>query len=70
MIFDIKDAILILGGLILTTIFFVDYVVNSGSTDEECPHCFADFQSIGIRKCIDCGLEQPIKKPSYPKHQR
>ena len=71
MIFDIKDAFLITGGLILIVFWFVDYVVkNDKAYQDECPHCFADFQSTGTRKCIDCGLEESIKKPHYPKHQR
>lgn len=71
MIFDIKAAFLIAGGLIMIIFWLVDYTVKSDEKEHElCNHCFADFQSTGKRMCIDCGLEIPIKKPHYPKHQR
>lgn len=70
MIFDIKDAFLIAGGLILSVFFFVDYVVAKSNHTDECDHCFADYQSTGKRTCIDCGYSEEIRKPHYPKHQR
>ena len=71
MIFDIKDAFLITGGLIFAVFGFVDYFVKHNVTDpDSCNHCFADYQSTGIRKCIDCGYEETIKKTHYPHHQR
>jgi rRNA maturation endonuclease Nob1 len=67
MIFDLYDALLITVGLICAVFAFVDYKVKG---EIECKHCFAEFQSTGKRKCIDCGYEETIRKPYYPKHQR
>lgn len=72
MIFDIKDAILIVGGVIVFAFLITEYTLamRERESDDECEHYFAEFQSTGTRKCIDCGLEEKITKPHYPKHQR
>lgn len=72
MIFDLKDAILILVSVAILAFCFAEYALAWGipNDDDECDHCFADFQSTGKRHCIDCGYEEDIKKPHYPKHQR
>lgn len=71
MIFDIKDSILILGGVLIVAFCITEYALALGGKDDnECDHCFADFQSTGKRQCIDCGYEESITKPHYPKHQR
>jgi hypothetical protein len=70
MIFDIKDAFLIAGGLILAVLFFVEWVTYSDKK-ETCEHKnWANYQSTGKQICIDCGVMKEIKKPHYPKHQR
>jgi hypothetical protein len=71
MIFDIKDAFLIAGGLIFTVFFFVDYLTKNDLLDDEpCTHTFIKYQSTGKKTCIDCGYSQDITEPHYPKHQR
>lgn len=71
MIFNIQDAFLILGGVIIVACFITEYALSLSTKDgEECDHCFAEFQSTGTRRCIDCGFEESITKPHYPKHQR
>jgi hypothetical protein len=69
---DIYTAIAIAAALLAITFAFVAYIVRHDEKEEpkECPHCFADYPSRGIRKCIDCGLEIKINKTFYPKHQR
>jgi hypothetical protein len=70
MMFDVKDAILMAFALLIIAFFAVELFLKFTNDLDECDHCFADFQSTGIRKCIDCGLEESIKKTHYPKHQR
>lgn len=70
MIFDFKDALLIVGFLILAVCFGIELFLKIKSGDPDCDHCFAEYQSRGVRACIDCGFEDPIIKPHYPKHQR
>lgn len=72
MIFDIKDAFLIVFAVLIVAFFITEFVLllREKFSSKTCDHCFAEFQSTGTRKCIDCGFEETIKKPHYPKHQR
>lgn len=68
MIFDIYGAVFIAFGLIALVLGFIKYQVRI--TQNECKHTnWTNYQSIGERKCIDCGCIEKISK-YYPTHQR